>query len=257
MFSLTYNRRQSLSILLVLSMVFSMWMTVAPQNQANAGILSSLGNIAKSVFVNVGALAAGAMTAVVGAAVGGGPLGMAVGGVAGFFLGKKVLKWTTSSAANFATVAGAIAGGFLCAGMGFPMLAIGVVGGGLVSRLLVKGVSALVKKITGSSNLLITSGDIDENAAKAENDAMAAYLASLQKDEPVVSTQTVEEETATKTTSSTSEAKDSQTAYNNYTKAYEEYISCTQKGDVEGSKKAYESYRTNLTLYQSLLKAGL
>ena len=144
---MTYSARQNISVMLILSLIFSFWFTVAPVNKAEAGILSTVGSAAKSLFVNVGALATGAMSAVVGMAVGGGPLGMAVGGLAGYFVGKKVLNWTTSSVANFATVAGAIGGGLLCAGMGFPMLAIGIVGGGLVARLLTKGISAVASKL--------------------------------------------------------------------------------------------------------------
>lgn len=241
MLTLTYNRRQGLSILLVLSMIFSMWLTVSPMNQADAGILSAVGGIAKSLFVNVGALAAGAMTAVVGAAVGGGPLGMAIGGVAGFFIGKKVLNWTTSSVANFATVAGAIGGGLLCAGMGFPMLAIGILGGGLVSRLLVKGVSALVKKVTGGKSLLIKKSDVVTEEALEENAKIAAYVNSLEKNTPAADPNKVE---------------DSQTAYNNYLEAYEKYVECTQKGDQKGAQAAFESYRTNMSLYQALIKEG-
>lgn len=257
MFAMTYNRRQSLSILLVLSMFFCMWMTVSPLNSANAGILKSVGNIAKSIFVNVGALAAGAMTAVLGAAVGGGPLGMAIGGVAGYFVGKKVLNWTTSSVANFATVAGAVAGGFLCAGMGFPMLAIGIIGGGLVSRLLVKGISALIKKITGGSTALIKKGDIDPDAAQQESAEVTSFIESLNASNETTTATVKEEAKPAKEVSSSYEIKDSQTAYNNYIAAYQEYISCTQKGDVEGAKKANEVYTKNMELYQSLLKQGL
>ena len=257
MFAMTYNRRQSLSILLVLSMFFCMWMTVSPLNSANAGILKSVGNIAKSIFVNVGALAAGAMTAVLGAAVGGGPLGMAIGGVAGYFVGKKVLKWTTSSVANFATVAGAVAGGFLCAGMGFPMLAIGVVGGGLIARLLVKGVGAIINKITGGSTALIKKGDIDPDAAQQENAEVVSFIQSLQEDNTTTTTAVKEEVKPAKETSSSYEVKDSQTAYNNYIAAYQDYVNCTQKGDVQGAKKAQDVYVKNMELYQSLLKQGL
>ena len=254
---MTFNRRQSLSILLVLSMVFSMWMTVSPLNPANAGILSSIGNIAKSVFVNVGALAGGALTAVVGAAIGGGPLGMAVGGIAGFFLTKKVLNWTTSSVANFATVAGAIGGGLLCAGMGLPMLAVGVLGGGLISRLLVKGVSSLVGKITGGKILTIGKSDIDSDAAKAENAELTAFMNSIQTNNVTSTTTTTASKTESATTKATTYVvEDSQTAYNNYIAAYEEYCNCAQKGDAEGAKKAYEAYQTNMNLYQSLLQAG-
>lgn len=257
MMTMTYNKRQGLSILLVLSMVFTMWMTVSPMNQANAGILKAVGSIAKSLFVNAGALASGAMGAVVGAAVGGGPLGMAIGGVAGFFVGKKLLNWCTSSFANVATIAGAVAGGFLCAGMGFPMLAIGVIGGGIVSRLLVKGVNALIAKINNGKSVLVGKSEIDEAAAKADNDAVVSFIEGLHNDEEPTVTTTTTKTTAKVEETKKSDVKDSQAAYEAYTAAYQKYVNCAQKGDTEGAKVAMEEYRNNVSLYQALLKAGL
>ena len=234
MLTMTYNRRQGLSILLVLSMFLCMWLSVSPMQKANAGILSSLGSIAKTLLISAGSLAGGAMGAVLGAAVGGGPLGMAIGGVAGYIVSKKVLNWTTSSVANFATVAGAVGGGLLCAGMGFPMLAIGIVGGGLISRLLVKGVSALINKIKGSAT---STGKAESVITEEDANSFSEVVKETPKEE-------------------SSSSIDSQTAYNNYIEAYEEYVKCAQSGDTKGAKAAYERYSTNQELYQALLKAG-
>lgn len=255
MMALTYAKRQNLSLFLVLSMVFSMWLTVSPLSQANAGILGSVGNIAKTLFVNVGALAGGAMTAVLGAAVGGGPLGMAAGGVAGFFVTKKVLNWTTSSFANFATVAGAIGGGLLCAGMGFPMLAVGVLGGGLVSRLLVKGIGALVDKVTKGKTLTVSKADVVSDAAKAESDELAAYIAGLDDDSASTSAKKVELKTDSSSNSS-SMIVDSRTAYDKYTAAYKKYVISSSNGDAAAATAAYKEYQTYMNLYQQLLKSG-
>lgn len=237
----TYSRRKGLSILLVLSMFFSILFTVSPINEANAGVLGLVGSIAKTALVNVGALAGGAMAAVLGAAVGGGPLGMGIGAVAGYTVTKKVLNWATSDLSNFATVAGAVAGGLLCAGMGFPMLAIGVLGGGIVSRLLVKGVSALINKAKNASN---KSDGVDVNY----------YLDNIKNRYSTTTSSTVVKSSEIK---SNNGVKDSQTAYNNYIAAYEEYVKCAQKGDKTGAQAAYEKYTSNMSLYQSLLKAGL
>ncbi|HQB84464.1 MAG TPA: hypothetical protein PLR50_13265, partial [Candidatus Rifleibacterium sp.] len=75
MITMTYNQRQSISTMLLISMLFSMWLTVAPIGQVHASLLGKVGSVAKSLFVNVGALAAGAFGGVLGMAVGGGPLG--------------------------------------------------------------------------------------------------------------------------------------------------------------------------------------
>ena len=114
------------------------------------------------------------------------------------------------------------------------MLAIGIVGGGLISRLLVKGVSALINKIKGSA----TSTSKAESA-KIDSEELSSFIDSVQ-------------ETPKKESSSI----DSQTAYNNYIEAYEEYVKCAQNGDTKGAKAAFEKYNTNQELYQALLKAG-
>lgn len=252
MMTMTYDRRQNVSLMLVLSMVFSLWVAVAPMTPVHASLLGSVKNVAKSIFVNVGAIAAGAFGGVVGMAVGGGPLGMAVGAVGGYIVGKKVLNWTTSSVANFATVAGAIAGGALCLGMGFPMLAVGVIGGGLVARLAVKG----FQKLFGNKTVTLKQSDIDPNAAKAESAATADFLAKLNaKSEPAAVVKAEPVKTAAPV-AATPAVKDSQTAYNNYLAAYKSYMDATQKGDATLAKSAYTEYKTNLDLYNKLIKSG-
>ena len=238
--------------MLLVSMLFSMWVAVAPVGQLHASMLGKVAGAAKSIFVNVGALAAGAFGGVVGMAVGGGPLGMAVGAVGGYIVGKKVLNWTTSSVANFATVAGAIAGGALCIGMGFPMLAVGVLGGGLAARLAVTA----AKKLFGNKTVTLKQSAIDPSAAAAESAATAAFIAKLNAgNESAAEAKKEEPKTAAPVTSAPA-VKDSQTAYNNYLAAYKTYMEATQKGDANAAKAAYTDYKTNLDLYNSLIKSG-
>jgi hypothetical protein len=249
-----YQHKQNVSILLVLSLMMSIWLTTAPINTANASILGSIGNAAKSIFVNVGALAAGAVTGVVGMAVGGGPIGMAVGGLGGYIVGKKVLNWTTASVGNFATVAGAIGGGLLCAGMGFPMLAVGIIGGGLVGKLVTKGVSSLFGK---GKNFTIAKSDVDQAAAAKEAQEIEAYLAAslnnYQSKNKATTSNTVLETTAS---SSSGEPVNSQQAYELYTAAYKEYTTAAQEGNKAKAEKALESYRIYFKTYNNLLDQG-
>lgn len=244
MLSITHTYRQGLSVLLVVAMFFSAVVITSPVNKAYAGIIGSIGSTLKSVFVNVGAVATGIVGGALGAAVGGGPLGMGVGAIAGFMLGKKALNFTTASVGNFATVAGAIAGGCLCAGMGFPMLAVGVVGGGLLARLVTKGVQKLFGR---RKPISVTNTALSNECAAVENAAVTEYLTNLHKknelpEDPV--------------SVAGSAVQDSQTAYNLYTKAYQEYAQATQRGDAEAAKKAYAEYKTNLDLYSVLIRAG-
>lgn len=250
MLTTTYGQRQNVSMMLVLSMMFSLWFTVAPVGQLQASILGSAKNIAKSVFVNVGAVAAGLAAGAVGMAVGGGPLGMAVGGVGGYIVGKKVLNWTVSSTANFATVAGAIAGGALCLGMGFPMLAVGVIGGGLVARLATKGIA----KLFGKKPLLITKASIDPAAAAAESAAVGEFFANM--NEKKAAAPVVAEPIAKADNSKSFNVGDSQSAYNNYVAAYKTYMEATQKGNAAIAKQSYTEYKKNLDLYNALVKDG-
>lgn len=252
MMSVAYSQRQNVSMMLVLSMIFSLWLTVAPVGQLHASMLGSVKNVAKSVFVNVGAVAAGLFGGVIGMAVGGGPLGMAVGGVGGFIVGKKVLNWTVSSVANFATVAGAIAGGALCLGMGFPMLAVGVIGGGLIARLAVKGVS----KLFGKKPVIMKHGDVNPAVAAQESAVAAAFFDKLNKkseDEPAAKK---EEPSVAPSKPSAPSVSDSQTAYNNYVAAYKSYMEATQKGNAALAQSSYADYKKNLDMYNSLIKAG-
>lgn len=253
MFTMVYKQRQNMSALLVLSMLFSLWAAVGPIASAQASILGSVGKVAKTIFVNAGAVAAGVLGAAVGAAVGGGPLGMAAGGVGGFIVGKKVMNWTTSSVANFATVAGAVAGGALCIGMGFPMLAVGVIGGGLIARLAVTA----AKKLFGKKTPMIAEAKVNPEAAAAESAACASFLDKLNKDKetaPAAAAKAPAVKAAS--TSESSEVKDSQTAYNSYTAAYKNYMAATQKGDAALAQSAYAEYKKHLGLYNSFIKNG-
>ncbi len=247
-----YQTKQKLSVFLIFSLIMSIWLTVAPINSADASLIKGAGRAVRSLFVNVGGLAAGVVTGAVGMAVGGGPLGMAVGGLGGYIVGKKVLNWTTSSVGNFATVAGAIAGGALCAGMGFPMLAVGVIGGGLIGKTVTSGLSKLFGK--GKKNLTIAKSDIDHAAAAKEAQEVDAFIRSLQGGDNNATASDLSLEVQRPTGPSNSLS--SQQAYELYTAAYKEYTTAVQAGDKAKAKTALENYRTYFSAYSQLLEQG-
>ncbi|MGM0600838.1 MAG: hypothetical protein ACQETH_13590 [Candidatus Rifleibacteriota bacterium] len=253
MYAMTINRQKHITCLLLLSMLFSIWATVGPVGTAHAGLLGSVGSVAKKIFVNVGGVAAGVFGGAVGAAMGGGPLGMAAGAVGGFIVGKKVLGWTTSSVANFATVAGAVAGGALTLGMGFPMLAVGVIGGGLIARLAAKGIS----KLFGKKTPVIPETKINPEAAAKENAAVADFIGKMNDDKKASAPAVKEQPKPAKPKVTSKEVKDSQTAYEKYTKAYKNYMTATQKGDAAMAQSAYKEYKKYLSLYNSFIKNGM
>ncbi|HNW35674.1 MAG TPA: hypothetical protein PKM25_12120, partial [Candidatus Ozemobacteraceae bacterium] len=152
--SIAYRRRQDVSILLVLSMIFSLWIAI-PQ-PASAGFFQTVGNALKWTVNTAGSLAGACMGGVLGMAVGGGPIGMVAGAVGGYIVAKKVMNWATSSFVNVATTLGAVGGGLLMAGMGMPMLAVGIIGGALIARV----AASLISKITGKSTKLVNKENV-------------------------------------------------------------------------------------------------
>lgn len=248
MYTMTVKIRQEISMLLVVTMLISTWLAVPMP--AKAGILGSLGKIAKTVVVTGGALVAGYMGGVLGMALGGGPIGMVVGGVGGFILGKKVLGWATSSFANVATVAGAVAGGVLLAGAGLPLLLAGVVGGALLGR----GLFTLIKRLTGRAPGLVKITGVNKAEAKQSQEFMN-YLAHSSGTNPAAApaaavpaiTQSVQEAPA---------ASGGQDAYNKYLASYRAYMDATQKGNSELAKKAFVDYQKNLTAYQASMSGS-
>ncbi|RCK80916.1 MAG: hypothetical protein OZSIB_2804 [Candidatus Ozemobacter sibiricus] len=238
--TLTFRHRRELSVFLVLGMVLSLSTVTVPKVQA--GILQTAGSLLKTVVINGGALAAGYMGGVLGIALGGGPIGMVAGAVGGFIIGKKVLTWTTASVANAATVGGAIAGGLLCAGMGFPLLAAGVVGGALVARFGAQMISKLFQKVTGKPAPVV---DLKAQDAKAQ-----AFIDQLTKPAPAAAApapapvaKAIEPD----------RVDPSQGAYEKYLAAYKAYMTATQNGNAAEAQKAYAEYKKYLDLYNASL----
>ncbi len=240
MMTLTIRRRRELSVFLVLGMILSLSTISVPKVQA--GLLQSVGSLLKTVVINGGALAAGYMGGVLGIALGGGPIGMVAGAVGGFIIGKKVLTWTTASVANAATVGGAIAGGLLCAGMGFPLLAAGVVGGALVARFGAQLIGKLFKKVTGKPAPYV---DLKAQDAKAQE-----FINQLTQPSPTPAAATPAP--AAKAIEP-DKADPSQGAYEKYLAAYKAYMNATQNGNAAEAQKAYAEYKKNLDLYNASL----
>jgi len=131
------------------------------------------------------------------------------------------------------------------------MLAVGVIGGGLIARLAVKG----IQKLFGKKDISIKQSAIDPAAAAAESAATADFIAKLNAGNSTA-TPAVVEKKAPPAAPVAVTVKDSQTAYNNYLAAYQAYMAATQKGDAATAKTAYADYKTNLDLYNALIKSG-
>ena len=254
MFTISNRYRQNISSLLIVSMIFSLWFVVAP-NPAQASIWSTVKAVSRKVIVTGGALASGFMGGVLGAAVGGGPLGMALGAVSGYYLGNKVLGWVTNKSSHFATTLGAVAGGALCIGMGFPMIAAGVIGGGLIGLL----VNKTFKKLFGNKPLpkVFTTTAPRPKVNTTEKASVISFMNRLNH-ESNSSSAAVAKTAQTPRSSAVSSPvnSDSQAAYNKYITAYKNYTIATQKGDSRNAKIQYSIYKLNLGIYNRLVKSG-
>jgi len=242
--SITYRRRQDVSILLVLSMIFSLWIAI-PQ-PVHAGFFQTVGNALHWTVNTAGSLAGACMGGVLGMAVGGGPIGMVAGAIGGYIVAKKVMSWATSSFVNVATTLGAVGGGLLMVGMGMPMLAIGIVGGALIARV----VASLIKKVTGKSASLVNKESVTIQEERSKS-IIERRFSAVSTDEAVAAASQQAQTTVVQ-----APEKTSQQVYNMYLDAYRAYMEATQNGDASAAKQSYENYQKYLTQYNQMLKEG-
>ncbi|MGM0600490.1 MAG: glycine zipper family protein [Candidatus Rifleibacteriota bacterium] len=128
--TLTLGRRNQLSVLLVFSMMFSIFFLAATP-PAEAGFFRTLGKIGRAVAVTTAAVAGGVVGATVGC-IGGGPLGAVAGLTVGATLAGIATHGITSNAPTSAlagTAIGALVGG--PAGMIGGAVIGGLIGGGI------------------------------------------------------------------------------------------------------------------------------
>lgn len=236
---------RKISVLLLISMITYLFPLNYKHYYVNAQTLAKIGKITRTAVVNVGALIAGYMGGVLGIALGGGPLGMVAGAVGGFIIGKKFLNWTTESVVNAATVVGAIAGGVLCAGMGFPILAAGVMGGAILGRVVTKVVKNLFHKTTGKKNHIVR---LKVQDVKAQD-----FINQLTKDNTNTKSQAANQSTNQANNNTSANVDLSQVAYEKYINAYKAYISTLQKGNSSEVQKAYAEYKKCLDEYNATL----
>lgn len=228
--------------IVLLSLVFSMMMLTMP-SKAEAGLLGSVFSGAKKatrfLVVNGGALVAGYFGGVLGAALGGGPIGMVAGGIGGFLAARKALTWATETSTRVATIVGAAAGGLLVAGMGMPMLAIGVIGGGLLGWSL----SKLIGKLTGNA--------VKKAEMAAQDTKVNDYLSTV----PAVAAPVEVKQAVAKPSAAAEEKVENVSqAYDRYLAAYKAYMAASEKGDTAAAQTSYAEYKKYLTLYNSLMK---
>ncbi|MBF0409696.1 MAG: hypothetical protein HQM10_20315 [Candidatus Riflebacteria bacterium] len=236
--TLTLELRKEISIFILVNLLFSL-LFLAPI-QLKAGILSSVGSIAKGLVVTAGSIAGAVTGGVLGIAVGGGPIGMVLGGAGGYVISNKVMNWVTANAVNMSTTAGVIAGGALVIGMGAPLLIGGMVVGGLVGN----AVGHLISK--SSEDSVQTMASIPADDKDSQN-----FINHMLSGTSVAAPATPKEDNSAQVISDDGAKKNvSQSAYEKYISSYKAYIDAVQKGDDETAKKCYADYQKYYDAYQ-------
>ncbi len=241
MMTLTMRQKQPISLVLVLTMFLGTFL-VAPVT-SQAGLMDSVKSVSKWLFVKAGSFGAAYGGAVLGAAVCGGPIGMVLGGVGGYIVGKKVMNWGTSSSTNFWTLAGGLAGAALTVGMGWPVMLAGVAVGALGSRAL----ASVIGKIFNKAKAVATPITAQAAAKMSEQDAKAQAFIDQMMGKASGSTSSTYGQAAPAPMSATSGSQD---AYNRYLAAYKTYMEATQKGDSAAAQSAYAEYQSALKAYR-------
>lgn len=139
--------------------------------------------------------------------------------------------------------------------MGFPLLAVGVVGGALIAR----GIATLIKKLTNKSAPVVNTSALTLKQQEKEAEAyLAAKKADAAKEAAAAKAAATKAKAATTTATaakaSSTTVDSPQVAYDKYLAAYKQYMAATQKGDATAAKKAYSEYKLYLGMYDSLTK---
>ncbi|MBF0547968.1 MAG: hypothetical protein HQM08_26260 [Candidatus Riflebacteria bacterium] len=240
-----FKTKREISIFLVLNMLLSFLIITAPP--VKAGIMSTVGSLAKGIVVTGGSIAGALVGGTLGIAVGGGPIGMVLGGAAGYFVSGKVLNWLTANCTNAGTFAGAVAGGALCLGLGFPVVLCGLLAGGVIGHI----VGGMIDNATGGGAQAMVSVAASDAQAQSFIDHMMAGDGTA----PAAPTDTAVSSGSGNSTSGAAAAPDqSQSAYENYLSSYKAYTDAVQKGDDKTAQKCLADYQKYYSIYQSTRK---
>ena len=226
----TYMRRNSVAVLLMISIIFSL---IAPTvgakilDSINRGLNKMGSAIRKGVnwmnnavdkgrgfVIGTAAVGSGLMMGLGGAIIGGlcfGPVGLIAGAVGGYFLGKFLTKSILKS--NLPMIVGGVIGGALTATMGLPAILCGVFIGAVAGRFLAKG------KIGNDRVFNVSSSGTPATAGAPS--ANSEVL--LREDTTAMST--------------------NMNAQQEYQHAYKMYVEATQKGDSKAAQQWLKAYQ--------------
>ncbi len=235
----------------ILAVAFILSLFVLAVQPVQAGVIDSVKSAVDSArkwVINLGAIPAGIVMGLTGAAVLGialGPIGIIAGGIGGYFLGKGLVKWIFSGEGKIAMglcgIAGACIGG---ATMGIP----GAILGGIIG--------AAVGKFLASGRLIAKSAEVTAEAQSIQDQKASAFISHMKKNGnqealAVSSGESMASKPVLKVKNSLKSFK--QKLYEKYQAAYKKYTQALQKGDQEEAKKSLTQYQKYHSEYQKSL----
>lgn len=245
MSALTFKVKREISVFLAVNLLLSLFLINVPA--VKAGLLSTVGSIAKGIVVTGGSIAGAIVGGTLGIAVGGGPIGMVIGGVGGYIVSGKVLSWLTANCTNATTFAGAVAGGALCLGLGFPVVLCGAIAGGILGHL----AGGMIDDFVGRTAQTMVPVPANDAQAQSFIDHMLAGSGDGAGNSVAGSPSTVDN---SKPSTVAATPDESQGAYEKYLSSYKAYTEAVAKGDTKNAEKCLADYQKYYSIYQSTRK---
>lgn len=246
-------KKPVLNTFLVCLLTFSM---LAAPMAAEAGILSSILRAVRPMAGIAGNIAG----AVAGVTLGSAfvpPLGMLIGGVAGWIVGGIIANHGSASLANLATIGGAVVGGMALASMGPIGYVIGGLAGGWLGRTAMNLLQGADRRHTGGVLFMTGEGTSVSAPTGISSSGPVTFSggeipatfnqAPAQAPAPVTD-QTVQIQVQD-FTPSTEEIREADAEYR---AAYQEYLRVSREGNAEKIRSAYSRYNEAIETYRNL-----
>lgn len=248
MHSCSANHRQSICMLLVISMLFSVWSGSFVVLSAESSS-RSIRSVFKSIYEKNGPLLMSLVGGITGALIGGGPIGMVIGAASGYSLYSVMFK--NFNLRDFAMVVGAVAGAVLTFGMG-PLMIAGIIGGGLVGKLANSFIARFVR--SGRRQRFEEANQVDHAVAARESAVAADFIAGMSSRAGSVTNKSGSAFSSSSESTTNEPGVDAQTAHARYVEAFQKYTEAAREGNAALAQAAHVEYRKYLDLYNRMIQ---
>lgn len=248
MHSCSTNHRQSICMLLVISLLFSVWSGSFAVLSAESSS-RSIRSIFKSIYEKNGPLLMSLVGGITGALIGGGPIGMVIGAASGYSLYSAMFK--NFKLRDFAMVVGAVAGAALTFGMG-PLMIAGIIGGGLVGKLANSFIARFVR--SGRRQRFEEANQVDHAVAARESAVAAEFIAGMSSNAGADNGRAGAASPSSTESITGEPGGDAQAAYSRYVEAFQKYTAAAREGNAALAQAAHAEYRRYLDLYNRMIQ---